>query len=171
MRCPFCTSDNTKVIDSRSKQDGFVIRRRRVCDECGSRFTTYEEIGDLLPMVIKKDLRREQFNRQKIIHGLQQACQKRPISIEVIESIASDIEHHLMQSSEREINSRQIGEEVMKRLQDMDQIAYVRFASVYREFRDIEEFMDELKGLLNKPSSLGLDDAENVASPTSEPTT
>ena len=154
MRCPFCTSDNTKVIDSRSKQEGFVIRRRRVCDTCDSRFTTYEEIGDLLPMVIKKDRRREQFNRQKIIRGLHQACQKRPISTEVIEEIASNIERYLMQSSEKEIESRRIGEILMERLQEMDQVAYVRFASVYREFRDIEEFMEELKNLLHKKGNL-----------------
>ena len=155
MRCPFCTSEQTKVIDSRSKRDGFVIRRRRVCEACDSRFTTYEEIGDLLPMVIKKDRRREQFNRQKIIRGLHQACQKRPISTEVIEEIASNIERFLMQSSEKEIESRRIGEIVMERLQDMDQVAYVRFASVYREFRDIEEFMEELKSLLHKEGNLG----------------
>lgn len=154
MRCPFCTSEQTKVIDSRSKQDGFVIRRRRVCETCDSRFTTYEEIGDLLPMVIKKDRRREQFNRQKIIRGLHQACQKRPISTELIEEIASGIERFLMQSAEKEIESRRIGEIVMERLQDMDQVAYVRFASVYREFRDIEEFMEELKTLLHKEGNL-----------------
>ena len=130
-----------------------MIRRRRVCESCDSRFTTYEEIGDLLPMVIKKDRRREQFHRHKIIRGLHQACQKRPISTEVIEEIASNIERYLMQSSEKEIESRRIGEIVMERLQEMDQVAYVRFASVYRDFRDIEEFMEELKSLLHKEGS------------------
>lgn len=150
MRCPFCNADETKVIDSRSKRDGLVIRRRRVCEDCEGRFTTYEEIGDLLPMVIKKDHSREVFNRQKIIRGIIQACQKRPISAETIEAIAIDIERHLMQSSEKEIESRRIGEEVMHRLQQLDQVAYIRFVSVYRDFRNIEEFLHELNSLLHK---------------------
>lgn len=150
MRCPFCNTDETKVIDSRSKRDGMVIRRRRLCEHCGGRFTTYEEIGDLLPIVIKKDHSRELFNRQKIIRGIQQACQKRPISTEMIESIAMDIERHLMQSSEKEIESRRIGEEVMRRLQQLDHVAYVRFVSVYRDFHNIEEFLNELHGLLHQ---------------------
>lgn len=155
MRCPFCQASDTKVIDSRSKQEGFIIRRRRACDQCNSRFTTYEEIGDLLPMVIKKDQRREQFKRQKIIHGLQQACQKRPIGIETIDKIVESIERDLMQSSKKEIESQKIGEKVMESLRELDQIAYVRFASVYREFRDIEEFVDELRTLLeNKGGSI-----------------
>ena len=147
MRCPFCQANDTKVIDSRSKQEGSVVRRRRACEHCNSRFTTYEEIGDLLPMVIKKDQRRERFKRQKIIHGLQQACQKRPIGIKTLEKIAAIIEKELMQNGAKEIDSQRLGEKVMSHLQDLDQVAYVRFASVYREFRDIEEFMNELKNL------------------------
>jgi transcriptional repressor NrdR len=153
LRCPFCQAEDTKVIDSRSRRNGSVIRRRRQCEHCHSRFTTYEEFGELTLSVIKKDQRREKFNRQKIISGIQQACQKRPVSIDLIEQIASDIERKLLQNGEREIHSHKIGEQVMAQLQNLDQVAYVRFASVYREFRDIEEFMKELKTLLDNKTS------------------
>lgn len=147
MRCPFCETNDTKVIDSRTSRDGYVVRRRRSCEECQSRFTTYEKIEALLPMVIKKDQRRETFDRSKIINGLQVASQKRPVSMETIEGIADLIEKKLMERGEKEINSVSIGEEVMRHLREVDQVAYVRFASVYREFRDIDEFMTELQSL------------------------
>lgn len=147
MHCPFCEAHDTKVKDSRTSRDGSVVRRRRTCEECQSRFTTYEKIESLLPMVVKKDKRRESFNRDKIIHGIQQACQKRPVSIEAIENITDSIEKQLMERSDKEIPAVELGEQIMTHLRNLDQVAYVRFASVYREFRDIEEFMTELQSL------------------------
>jgi transcriptional repressor NrdR len=147
MRCPFCEANDTKVKDSRTSRDGFVVRRRRTCEACSSRFTTYEKIETLLPMVIKKDQRREAFTREKIIHGIKQACQKRPVSIETIEEIANKIEKDLMERGDKEIQAVALGEQVMQELRQLDQVAYVRFASVYRDFRDIEEFMTELQSL------------------------
>ncbi|MCK6513102.1 transcriptional regulator NrdR [Myxococcota bacterium] len=148
MRCPNCQAEETRVIDSRSSKDGYVVRRRRVCEECKGRFTTYEKIEQMLPMVTKKDQRRELFAREKITRGIMQACQKRPVSIEQVEQIADEIERLVSERSEREVESQQIGAWVMEKLRDVDQVAYVRFASVYREFRDAEEFMAELRGLL-----------------------
>ncbi len=148
MRCPNCEAEETRVIDSRSSKDGYVVRRRRVCEECKGRFTTYEKIEQMLPMVTKKDQRRELFAREKITRGIMQACQKRPVSIEQVEQIADEIERLVSERSEREVESQQIGAWVMEKLRDVDQVAYVRFASVYREFRDVEEFMTELRGLL-----------------------
>jgi transcriptional repressor NrdR len=148
MRCPICEAEDTRVIDSRSSKDGYVVRRRRVCEECKGRFTTYEKIEQMLPLVMKKDQRREAFMREKITHGILRACQKRPVSIVQVEQIADEIERLVSERSEREIGSQQIGAWVMERLRDVDQVAYVRFASVYREFRDVEEFMSELRGLL-----------------------
>jgi transcriptional repressor NrdR len=150
MKCPSCSYDDNKVIDSRLSKDGDVIRRRRECLECSNRFTTYERIEEVLPFVIKKDGRRETFSRQKVLAGIKTACEKRPISIDIIEKIAGKIEHSVQESSEKEITSSFIGENIMEELKNLDQVAYVRFASVYREFKDINEFMNELHGLLRK---------------------
>jgi transcriptional repressor NrdR len=152
MKCPFCGHLEDKVIDSRSTKDGNVIRRRRECLKCEKRFTSYERVEDLLPMVIKKDGSREPFDRQKILHGIEKALEKRPVDMETRERAVEEIEKKLLSLETKEVSSSVIGEEVMDRLKDMDKIAYVRFASVYREFKDINEFMDELKGLL-KPGS------------------
>ena len=148
MRCPFCTTDDTRVLDSRDSNEGAVIRRRRECEACRRRFTTYERVDELNPVVIKKDGRREAFDRDKLLMGLKKACEKRPVSIEQLEEIITGIERRLQESGEKEIPSTMIGEEVMGRLPDLDEVAYVRFASVYRSFRDIAEFMDELKEIL-----------------------
>ncbi len=150
MKCPFCTHIEDKVIDSRLSKDGDVIRRRRECLKCECRFTSYERIEDVLPLVIKKDGRREPFNRQKILQGLEKACEKRPVGIEPRESLLADIEKKLQESGEKEIPSSRIGEEVMAGLKAVDEVAYVRFASVYRQFKDIKEFMEEIHGLFNK---------------------
>ncbi len=150
MKCPFCGELDNRVIDSRLSKDGTVIRRRRECLECGMRFTTYERIEETLPLVIKKDGRREHFDRMKILIGLKKACEKRPISITTLEKVVDKIEHKLLESGEKEIPSSVIGEEVMKELYNLDHVAYVRFASVYRSFKDINQFMDELKDLLER---------------------
>jgi transcriptional repressor NrdR len=148
MKCPFCAFVDTKVIDSRLGKEGNNIRRRRECIECNRRFTTYERVEDILPLVIKKDGRREPFDRLKIIAGMQRACEKRPISIATIEKAVDRMELSLQESGEREIDSSRIGQAVMDTLHDIDEVAYVRFASVYRQFKDINEFMAELKDLL-----------------------
>lgn len=150
MKCPFCGHLEDKVIDSRLSKEGNAIRRRRECLGCERRFTTYEVIEDIMPMVIKKDGRREPFDRQKILQGLKKACEKRPISIETLEGIVDDIERKIQEFSEKEIPSSWIGEEVMKKLHELDEVAYVRFASVYRQFKDINEFMKELKDILEE---------------------
>jgi transcriptional repressor NrdR len=150
MKCPFCQEIENKVIDSRLSKDGKVIRRRRECLECGERFTTYERVEEVLPLVIKKDGRREHFDRMKIFIGIKKACEKRPISITVIEKLVDKIEHKVQEGGEKEIPSAQIGEEVMNELFHLDHVAYVRFASVYRSFKDINQFMDELKDLLDR---------------------
>ena len=150
MKCPFCQYIDNKVIDSRLSKDGDLIRRRRECNECGRRFTTYEKIEATFPLLIKKDGRREAFNRDKVIAGFQKACEKRPVSIEMIERAVDRIELKLQEIGEKEMASSFIGEEVMKELHGIDQVAYVRFASVYREFKDINEFMNELKDLLKE---------------------
>lgn len=147
MRCPFCSFTDNRVIDSRLGKEKNVIRRRRECDDCGRRFTTYERIEEVLPLVIKKDGRREPFDRQKILSGLRRACQKRPISTNVLEKIIERIENHFQELGEKEIKSTSIGELVMAELNVLDDVAYVRFASVYRSFKDISEFMKELKTL------------------------
>jgi transcriptional repressor NrdR len=154
MKCPFCTLVDNRVIDSRLSKDKRVIRRRRECLECGRRFTTYERVEENLPLVIKKDGRREQFDRNKILIGVKKACEKRPISIDTIEKIADRIEQFLQDKAENEVYSSEIGEEVMKELYNLDQVAYVRFASVYREFKDINAFMNELKELLKEDKSI-----------------
>ncbi len=148
MKCPFCKSLDNKVIDSRLSKDGDVIRRRRECLECDRRFTTYERVEEILPLVVKKNGAREPFDRNKIKAGLTKACEKRPISIEVIEEVTDRIERHFQELGEREIRSSDIGEMVMEALYHLDDVAYVRFASVYRQFKDIQEFMNELKDLL-----------------------
>jgi transcriptional repressor NrdR len=136
-----------KVIDSRLSKDGNVIRRRRECLKCEGRFTSYERIEEILPHVIKKDGRREPFDRQKILHGIEKACEKRPVGIDTIESLVTNIERKLQDLGEKEISSSWIGEEIMSELKGVDEVAYVRFASVYRQFKDIKEFMEEVKGL------------------------
>jgi len=150
MKCPFCGDLDNRVIDSRLSKDGAVIRRRRECMECDRRFTTYERVEEVMPLVIKKDGRREPFDRMKILLGLKKACEKRPISITTLEKVVDKIEHKLLESGEKEIASTVIGEEVMGELYHLDHVAYVRFASVYRSFKDINQFMDELKELLDR---------------------
>lgn len=155
MKCPFCADHENKVIDSRMSKDGEVIRRRRECLECGRRFTTYERIEEVLPLVIKKDGRREPFDRMKIIIGLKKACEKRPISVTVLEKIADRIEAKVQESGEKEIASSVIGEAIMNELFRLDHVAYVRFASVYRSFKDAHQFMEELKDLLQRQKEEG----------------
>ncbi len=150
MKCPFCSHDDTRVVDSRLGKEGNNIRRRRECIDCERRFTTYERVEETLPLVIKKDGRREAFDRQKIISGIQRACEKRPVSISTIEKVVDQLELTLQESGEKEIAASRIGEAVMGALQSIDEVAYVRFASVYRQFRDINEFMSELKDILAK---------------------
>jgi len=147
MKCPSCGAIDDRVIDSRLGKDNAVIRRRRECLKCGKRFTTYERIEEILPYVIKKDGRRESFDRRKIVEGMRRACEKRPVSIDKIEAVADAIEQELMERPEKEIGVTHIGKRVMDALQEMDEVAYVRFASVYRSFRDIEEFIREIKDL------------------------
>lgn len=147
MKCPSCGAIDDRVIDSRLGKDNSVIRRRRQCLNCKKRFTTYERVEEILPYVIKKDGRRETFDRRKIIEGMRRACEKRPVSIDRIEAVADAIEQELMERPEKEISVSYIGEKVMEALQQMDDVAYVRFASVYRSFRDIDEFVREIKEL------------------------
>ncbi len=148
MKCPFCGFVDTRVVDSRLGKEGNNIRRRRECGECSKRFTTYERVEETLPLVIKKDGRREPFDRTKIIAGMQRACEKRPVSIATIEREVDKLELTLQESGEKEIDASRVGAAIMAALQDMDEVAYVRFASVYRQFKDINEFMSELKDLL-----------------------
>ena len=147
MKCPFCDELEDKVVDSRMAKEGEVIRRRRECLGCKRRYTTYERVEEILPVVVKKDGRRESFDRTKILAGLKKACEKRPISTTTIEGVTDRIEKRIQEMGETEIESRIVGEELMKELHQLDQVAYVRFASVYREFKDIDQFMDELRTL------------------------
>jgi len=147
VKCPFCDELEDKVVDSRMAKEGEVIRRRRECLGCKRRYTTYERVEEILPVVVKKDGRRESFDRTKILSGLKKACEKRPISTATIEAVTDRIEKRIQEMGESEIESRIVGEEVMKELHQLDQIVCVRFASVYREFKDIDQFMDELKSL------------------------
>ena len=149
MKCPFCGEIDNKVIDSRLSKDGAVIRRRRECIICGRRFTTYEHIEEIPVMIVKKDGRREVFSREKVRSGLQKACQKRNISINVIDEFLDELERDLRETGEKEIPSNKIGEKVMAKLHEIDDVAYVRFASVYREFKDVNDFVSELKNLLS----------------------
>lgn len=148
MKCPFCNHDNTRVVDSRPVDDNTAIRRRRMCDECGKRFTSYEKVETIPLIVIKKDQNREQYDRSKLEGGILRACHKRPISAKQIEEMVDSVEQEVFNRGEREIASDKIGELVMERLKDIDAVAYVRFASVYREFKDVNTFMDELKKIL-----------------------
>ena len=150
MKCPFCHETDNKVIDSRLSKDGNMVRRRRECLKCVRRFTTYERVEESMPLVIKKDGRRESYDRLKVVSGLKRACEKRPVSINTIEATADRIERGLQERGEKEIPSSVIGEAAMKELHDIDQVAYVRFASVYRSFKDINEFMVELEELLKE---------------------
>ena len=150
MKCPFCAEINNKVIDSRLSKDGNVIRRRRECLVCSRRFTTYEHIEEIPVMIIKKDGRREVFSIDKLRSGIQKACQKRNISVNIIEEFLDELERDLRESGEKEIPSHKIGEKVMAKLSEIDDVAYVRFASVYREFKDVNDFVSELKSLLNE---------------------
>ena len=148
MKCPFCNQENTRVIDSRPVPDNNSIRRRRQCDECGKRFTTYEKIETIPLTVIKKDQSREQYDRMKIQDGIMRACYKRPISVKTIENLMDEIETEIFNKEEKEVPSTLIGEIVVDKLKELDAVAYVRFASVYREFKDIDTFMDELKKMM-----------------------
>ena len=149
MKCPFCSHENTRVIDSGPAEDNNSIRRRRVCDECGKRFTTYEKIETIPLIIIKKDNNREAYDRAKIEAGVLRACHKRPVSAQQITTLVDEVENEIFNREEREIPSGTIGELVMNKLKDLDAVAYVRFASVYREFKDVNTFMDELKSVLN----------------------
>jgi len=150
MKCPFCGEFETKVVDSRLSKEGDLIRRRRECLKCSKRFTTFERFELSMPLVIKKDGRREAFSREKIFKGIQKACEKRPVSTDDMDAIVRKIETALAQRGEKEVPSSVIGEMVIKELYNLDKVAYVRFASVYKEFKDVEQFMDELKKLLRK---------------------
>ncbi len=148
MKCPFCGEMDNKVVDSRLRREGDVIRRRRECIDCSRRFTTHERVEEILPMVIKKDNRREPFDRKKIRDGIVKACQKRGVSMDTIEAMVDAIERRFQERMEKEIRSEEIGEEIMQRLHATDDVAYVRFASVYRSFKDIRDFMNELEEIL-----------------------
>ncbi len=152
MRCPFCGHLEDRVVDSREAQEGQVTRRRRECLSCKGRFTTYERIEEILPQVVKKDGRREAFDRRKIVEGVSTACEKRPVSAEAVEALVTAVERELAEMGEKEIRTTVIGESVMRRLRALDEVAYVRFASVYRAFRDVGEFMTELERLARKNS-------------------
>ena len=149
MKCPFCETRDTRVIDSRPTEDGHAIRRRRVCDHCGKRFTTYEKVEDVFFMVIKKDGSREAFDRSKVLNGIIKACEKRPVSMAEIEHIVDEIERGLNNMMQKEIESKIIGEVIMEHLKELDEVAYVRFASVYRQFKDVNTFVQEIQKLLD----------------------
>jgi transcriptional repressor NrdR len=150
MKCPYCSCKEDKVVDSRATQEESAIRRRRECLKCGKRFTTYEYIEEVSLMVIKKDGRREPFDRKKLLAGIIKACEKRPVSMEKMEEIVTQVERQIQKKSDREVPSARIGEVVMEKLKALDDVAYVRFASVYRQFKDVGQFMVELKDILNK---------------------
>lgn len=150
MKCPYCEFDESKVIDSRPTDEGHVIRRRRECAHCKNRFTTYEKVEEIPLIVVKKDGTRESYNRPKLINGLIRACEKRPVSIEMIERMIDEVERTLHNELEREIPSKRIGELIMEKLKKLDEVAYVRFASVYRQFKDLNTFVDELTKLLDE---------------------
>ena len=149
MKCPYCENEDSKVIDSRHTEDGRAIRRRRECEKCGRRFTTYEKIEEMILMVIKKDGSRQAFDRNKLLNGIIRACEKRPVSIAEMEKIVDDIERGLNNTMEKEVDSKLIGELVMEKLKDIVEVAYVRFASVYRQFTDVNTFVKEVESLLN----------------------
>jgi len=153
MKCPFCLHEDDKVIDSRSSNEGKSVRRRRECLKCKKRFTTYEYVEEIPLMVIKKDGRREAFDRNKIISGILKACEKRPVSMEKVEAVVDKVERELQKSFDKEVKAQVVGELVMEYLHKLDEVAYVRFASVYRQFKDINHFMKELKDLLSSKKS------------------
>lgn len=150
MKCPFCSNQNTRVIDSRPADDNASIRRRRLCDECGKRFTTYEKVETIPLIIIKKDNNREQYDRTKLEAGVLRACHKRPVSINQISTLIDEVETEIFNMEEKEIPSHVIGEKLMEKLKNIDHVAYIRFASVYREFKDVNTFMNELKKVLDK---------------------
>lgn len=150
MKCQFCDFYETKVVDSRPTDEGRTIRRRRECSNCGKRFTTYEKIEETPLVVVKKDNTRESFNREKLLSGLVKSCEKRPVTMKQMEAVVDTVERILQNSMNREVQSTEIGEIVMKQLKDLDEVAYVRFASVYRQFRDLNSFMDEVKRILDE---------------------
>jgi transcriptional repressor NrdR len=150
VKCPFCGHTEDRVVDSRVGRDGEFIRRRRECLRCSRRYTTYEYVEDVLPMVVKRDGRREPFDRAKLRNSILKACEKRSVGVQAVEDVVQDIEAKLHERSEKEVSSQELGGLVMARLQELDQVAYVRFASVYRQFKDIAQFMDEVKGLLKE---------------------
>ena len=166
MKCPFCGEIENKVIDSRLSKDASVIRRRRECLACSRRFTTYEQIEEIPIMIIKKDGRREVFNREKVRSGIQKACEKRNISMNAIEEFIDNLERDLRETGEKEIASSVLGEKVMAKLHELDDVAYVRFASVYREFKDVNDFVSELKSLLSKhakePPALKIENSPSI---------
>ena len=149
MKCPFCGNLEDKVIDSRTSREGNAIRRRRECLKCSKRFTSYERVEDIIPMVVKKDGRREAFEREKVLTGLKKACEKRPIGMDTLEGVTDSIEKKLIGLGVKEIQSSWVGEEIMSSLRELDKVAYVRFASVYRQFKDINELMNEVKNLFD----------------------
>jgi transcriptional repressor NrdR len=155
MKCPFCRDLDNKVIDSRLSKEGDIIRRRRECLHCGRRFTTYERVEEVLPMIVKKDGRREPYDRLKVTAGLKKACEKRPVPVETLERAADTIERMLQERGEKEVPASVIGEAIMRELYDLDKVAYVRFASVYRSFKDVDEFMRELQDLMQSRSARG----------------
>lgn len=167
MKCPSCGSMGTRVIDSRLTKDGGAIRRRRECENCGRRFTTYERIEEVFPLLIKKDGRREPYDRNKVLAGIQKALEKRPVGAEAQEAMVSRIERHILELGEKEIPSRVIGEQVMAELRKVDHVAYVRFASVYRSFKDLDDFMEQLKELLEDHASGSSDGLANRAAASS----
>ena len=150
MKCPFCNNPDTKVVDSRAQDENSAIRRRRVCERCGKRFTTYERVDTIPITVIKNDKTREIFDKNKLINGMMKSCNKRPVTLNQIEEIADDIENAVMNRMDKEVESKELGNMVMDRLKDIDEVAYVRFASVYRQFKDINTFIDELEKLLKE---------------------
>ncbi len=153
MKCPFCAEDSSKVIDSRPTEDGFAIRRRRECSNCESRFTTYEKVEEVPLVVVKKDGTREAFNRNKILNGIIRACEKRPVSVDKMEKIVDDIEKELNNSMVKEIETSVIGEHIMDALKDIDEVSYVRFASVYRQFKDTQSFLEEISKIMKEKKS------------------
>lgn len=150
MKCPFCENSDTKVVDSRPTEEGHATRRRRECDKCNKRFTTYEKVEEVVLMVVKKDGTRQSFDRNKVLSGIIKACEKRPVSYETMEKIAIDIERGLNNLMEKEVSSSFVGELIMEKLKDLDEVAYVRFASVYRQFTDVNTFVSEIENLLGR---------------------
>ena len=152
MKCPYCQHAEDRVVDSRETREGTVIRRRRECQECSRRFTSYERIDEIPYMVVKKDGKRENFDRNKVLNGLLKACEKRPVPVRRLEEIVDEVETQVQECSDREISAQQLGELLMTRLRELDKVAFVRFASVYRQFEDVNEFLDELRGLIGTRS-------------------